>query len=356
MTRSGGSFKSIIRHLQLLLLLASDIVLAVQYPAAQPCFDSASASAGCDESASGAIFNACACANTGNWLGLSAACIEANDKTDSLSAIYSSLQTNCAGTNNPIAYSLDQWLAAAGGSGTTTTTSQAKTSSQPVTVASNSHTTSSQVPSSVTGSSSASVVTSIQSGSTVVATLGPLSTTSASPAPSPTSKSKLNTQSIVGIAIGIPCFLALLALLGFILWRARKQKKESLMQEEVVAYNPYYYSGEATVVTTKSRHSTTPTLVRDSVSQLGQPKYSDYRASPGSYATDQPELISHPRPDGVSQADQQRCSGYWTPSGTYFSDQPGFASDPQSDPVELQAPVTRPVEMPDQSAHGPVWR
>src|SRR5580692_5455670 len=85
----------------------------VPFPVAQPCFDKATASAKCDNSST-AKFNPCACSNTGNWIGLSAACIGTADRSQ-LNDIYTCLQSNC-GTVNPIAFSLNQWLAAAGSS------------------------------------------------------------------------------------------------------------------------------------------------------------------------------------------------------------------------------------------------
>src|SRR6201996_2544530 len=107
-------FTSALVTLQLLLGQSNGVVADTTYPAAQPCFDSATATAKCDNSST-AKFNACTCSNNGNWLDLSAKCIGATDKSE-LTAIYNSLASNCAGSNTPIVYSLDRWLAVAGGS------------------------------------------------------------------------------------------------------------------------------------------------------------------------------------------------------------------------------------------------
>src|ERR1700760_3408004 len=99
MIKSGSSLlPAAFIALQFLLGLPSGVVGDSPYPAAQPCFDSATATAKCDNSST-VKFNACACNNDGNWLDLSAICIGAADNSE-LTVIYNSLASNCAGSNN----------------------------------------------------------------------------------------------------------------------------------------------------------------------------------------------------------------------------------------------------------------
>src|ERR1700691_4529588 len=106
-------FLSAFIALQFLVHQPNGVAAQVQYPAAQACFNAATTSAKCDDSST-AKFNPCACSNTGNWIGLSAACIGTADRSQ-LNDIYTCLQSNC-GAVNPIAFSLNQGLAAAGSS------------------------------------------------------------------------------------------------------------------------------------------------------------------------------------------------------------------------------------------------
>jgi hypothetical protein len=205
-------FLSAFIALQFLVHQPNGVAAQVQYPAAQACFNAATTSAKCDDSST-AKFNPCACSNTGNWLGLSAACIGTADNSQ-LNAIYQSLQSNC-GTNNPIAFSLQQWLAAAGSSGSTpgpTTPITTAANSPPPSIVSTTVTTT--APTTATA-----VVTLTKSGSVIVVTPSNAQTTGSLTA---SSSSKLKTGAIVGIAIGAVCLIAL-AGLAFICMRKRGQ-------------------------------------------------------------------------------------------------------------------------------------
>ena len=325
-------FLSAFIALQFLLQQPNGVAAQVQYPAAQACFNAATTSAKCDDSST-AKFNPCACSNTGNWLGLSAACIGAADNSQ-LNAIYNSLQQNCAGTNNPIAFSLQQWLAAAGSSGSTpgTTTPVPANSPTPTILVSTAVQTSSIISTlkqtTTAPTTAPSVVTLTQSGSVSVVTLGNAQATGSSTA---SSSSKLSTGAIAGIAIGAVCLIAL-AGLAFICMRKRGQADHDsrITSPTFNQHDSGHYAGIP--VAAKSPLSDA-TGFSDPASQSPYQQGSYYSQPLGSQpASDIPQAYS-PHELPVSQP------------ATYGESQ-NYSTGPPPGTLELQGqPVTRTHEM-----------
>jgi len=185
-------------------------------------------------------FNGCVCKNGNNFLQNAATCLGSGDAGD-LDAVYSRLATNCGGTSIPISVSQQQWDSWAGSGSKSSSTSTVKVTQPPSTAtsivtlsATNQNTLVSTLTVSPTsGTSPVTSVITLTPGQTTtlpaVVTLGgssPSSSPSSSPTPSPSGGgSKLGTGAIVGIAVGVPAFLAIVGLLGFLIFRLTRHKK-----------------------------------------------------------------------------------------------------------------------------------
>jgi hypothetical protein len=194
------------------------------YPAgAQSCLYTASDASGCDGNTV-LLMNTCLCGNGGNFVLATAKCLGAKSPSD-LSLTYTTMSTNCKGSNTPLSVSQAQFLAAASSSSTTTPktattttrTATASTTSRPTTTTTSS--------ASQTSVQSAEVITTVVGGETVTVT-----TTPTSPPDSANGgggNGGLSTGAKIGIAAGgIAVGIAILAAIGFCIRRRRKNDKE----------------------------------------------------------------------------------------------------------------------------------
>ncbi|KAF2673769.1 MFS general substrate transporter [Microthyrium microscopicum] len=183
-------------------------------------FESAVQVANCNEDVV-ADFNACVCTNGGNFLANAYACINSNDPGD-LSNVYSTMVGNCAYSNTPVPYTLNQILALGGSASTTS-----KTTSTTAVAAStlSTSTTSSTSSSKSTSSSNKTSSTSPSSQSASTSTTGSAAASSSSGASSskPLSKGAIAGASIGGIVGGV----ALMGLLAAGLLCCKRKKRKA---------------------------------------------------------------------------------------------------------------------------------
>jgi hypothetical protein len=199
------------------------------YPAAaRSCLTSASKASNCKNDTV-PNFNGCVCGNGGNFLDNSAACLQKDDSSD-LTVVYNTLSTNCANSNSPVSYDLSKWLSVASSAASSSSSSSSTSKSTKSTTASTSVQTiiaqTSAILSTVTlaptGTQTAgqvSVLTVLPGQTKTVSVAQPTGDSSSN-----NDSSKLGTGAIIGLAVGVPCFLALAGLLGFFLWKGRQQK------------------------------------------------------------------------------------------------------------------------------------
>ena len=236
------------------------------YPAnSRPCLVSAATSSNCP-TANVPEFNGCVCSNGGNFVTSAVQCLTASDSGD-LTSVYGTMSSNCATSNTPLGYTLQQFLAL-GGTGTTavnnppstttvtgvTTISQQGTTkvSTFVTTAMPKLTTSSQVTTIVitptgTGQTApfTSVITLVAGGSQTTGTSAAQGNGGSNGG---SGGSKLSTTAIIGIGVGGALCLAIVGLIVTLCWCQRRREKRNRAQQfgETAAAVPVAQSGLVT--------------------------------------------------------------------------------------------------------------
>jgi hypothetical protein len=249
---------------------SQSVIDFTNYPAnSRPCLISAATSSNCP-TATVPQFNGCVCSNTGNFVTSAVQCLTSSDSAD-LAAVYGTMSSNCADSNTPLGFTLQQFLALAGGTSTTSTPNNppATTTVTGVTTVSQQGTTKVQTfvttvqPAKTTSSDVVTTIVVTPTGTsqtapfTSVITLagGSQSTSTAAPAGNggnggnSGSGSKLSTTAIIGMGVGIPVFLAIIGLIGTLCWcqrhRSRKREQQqpaptpTMIVPGAAAVNPY---------------------------------------------------------------------------------------------------------------------
>ncbi|KAK8047751.1 hypothetical protein PG996_015815 [Apiospora saccharicola] len=186
-------------------LLAGSLLLAAARPAAaltndfssypsgsQDCLTQAADGSKCSGS-TGQQVNECLCTNKGNFVYNTASCVAKASPGD-LNAVYATLSSNCAGTGVTLSVSQDAFLAQAAAATAVTTTSSAKptkTDDDPTTTTTNDPNNPS-----------------------------PTSTTAAA------DRSSWSSTAKVGVGVGIGVGASALILVGGLLWRRYRRKKQ----------------------------------------------------------------------------------------------------------------------------------
>lgn len=319
-------------------IVAADALDFSLYPKnSQSCLYSAADASACDHSTV-PKFNACVCSNGGGFLESAASCLGANDPAD-VSGVYTTMSTNCADSNTPIAYTSAKWasVASAGaskatssGKGTTTTkgTTTAKTT---VTAPAGSTKilTVTQRPSAGQTSAPISTVT-LTPGQVTTVTDSPTGTDSAAAQTTsavPTVPSKIGTGVIAGAATGGAVILALAGLALFFFLRYRKQKRAA-QPESAPFMGPYSGGGNSSNTNTeyKPQHQSYANLPPSS--STGAEKYTP---APPYFTSPSQGYDQHGYPT------QQPYAGGYTqvPNNGSFANLASMPS-PQNGAIELQ--------------------
>jgi len=302
------------------------------YPAAaKACMVSAATSSKCDTT-SVAVFNACVCGNGGNFVTSAVQCLTSSDASD-LATVYGTMSSNCADSNTPLGYTLQQFLALGGSS------SSSKPST--TTVVGSSGTTKTTLTSTISHATITSavvttiVITPTGSGATAPLT-SVLTITGVSSAPTATGTSsssngggsKLSTGAIVGIAVGVPICLAIAGLIATLCWRQRRKEKHQNISYEPVA--PYI---------AQPGHDTAydPAKIQGQQNRFSNMSYMQ-QSSPDNQAWKQaPNMAPYYAPHGTSPPQTQQHYHQQQSDGQY---------------VEMPGSTYAPQELPGQDYQG----
>jgi hypothetical protein len=333
------------------------------YPSgARSCLDSAATASKCDTSTV-AAFNSCVCENGGNFVTNAVQCLTSSDSGD-LTAVYGTMASNCADSNTPLPFTLQQFLALAGSSSTTTPTKPITTTVTGVTTISQAGTTkvttSTFVSTAQSSAQSSNAVTTIvitPTGSqtapfTSVITMA-ATTGSAQSTQTPTASnnngggSKLSTPVIAGMSVGIALVLALIGLISAICWKQRRSERNNRNSRTELEAAPVTFVGGTPGT---GPHSSVTTFNHSSPYDAAAMKAQQNRFSNMSY--NPPVSSGHQSPVQRWSNQQQNIGSYHAPPGSEVPPTSNWTvqSDGGFSPNVAELPVQGPIlqELPGQ--------